>query len=156
MAHPDLHDRSSRIHNQSFLWPLDCGLSPAAEDMCNLKLFLRTEQPHQSDALVKTQPATHTHTRQSLKRASVICIALTCSSIPPDSEMKEWSDTCCGRLENKQSREKAKMKAASRLEDIPHMVALSQRPGQCLYRPQARLIELTSEPMWWPPGASTT
>lgn len=58
------HPESSRIHNPSFLRPLNCGLSPAAEDMCNLNLFMRTEQPHLSDALVNTQPysqpATHT------------------------------------------------------------------------------------------------
>lgn len=41
------------------------------------------------------------------------------------------------------------MNGKTRLVDIPHMVALSWDQGLCLYRPQAQLIKLVSDPMWW-------
>lgn len=61
----------------------------------------------------------------SLSMPQSLSHAFTCLSLLSVLKMKAWSETQCGRLENKQPKGKGKMKGHHETVHIPHVLVLS-------------------------------
>lgn len=98
----------------------------------------------------------------------LLCISQPHPSTPPsvhpshlsDSSVQLRDERMCGHLLQQVGKQTVQRKSGDEGRDrarghSPYGGPVL-RPSLCLYRPQAQLIKLTSDPMWWPLGHHMT